>query len=91
MIATFGVMSLASALMTHLSTPGAVAVAGLAGIVDARAWYGLTAAAAGGYGGAGCPSKGGPGVGPPGYRNSGGPGAIVAPGVTGCRWRRWRR
>ena len=45
-IATFGVMSLASALMTHLSTPGAVAVAGLAGIVDARAWYGLTAAAA---------------------------------------------
>jgi len=45
-IATFGVLSLASALMTHLSTPGAVAVAGLAGIVDARAWYGLTAAAA---------------------------------------------
>ena len=44
-IATFGVLSLASALMTHLSTPGAVAVAGLAGIVDARAWYGLTAAA----------------------------------------------
>jgi hypothetical protein len=45
-IATFGVLSLASALMTHLSTPGAVAVAGLAGVVDARAWYGLTAAAA---------------------------------------------
>jgi hypothetical protein len=44
-IATFGVLSLASALMTYLSTPGAVAVAGLAGIVDARAWYGLTAAA----------------------------------------------
>ena len=32
--------------MTHLDTPGIVAVAGLAGIVDARAWYGLTAAAA---------------------------------------------
>jgi hypothetical protein len=45
-IATFGVLSLASALMTHLDTPGIVAVAGLAGIVDARAWYGLTAAAA---------------------------------------------
>ena len=45
-IATFGVLSLASVLMTHLDTPGIVAVAGLAGIVDARAWYGLTAAAA---------------------------------------------
>ena len=44
-IATFGVLSLTSALMTHLDTPGIVAVAGLAGIVDARAWYGLTAAA----------------------------------------------
>ena len=45
MIATFGVLSLASALMVHLDTAGVVAVAGLAGIVDARAWYGLTAAA----------------------------------------------
>jgi hypothetical protein len=44
-IATFGVLSLASVLMTHLDTPGIVAVAGLAGIVDARAWYVLTAAA----------------------------------------------
>jgi hypothetical protein len=44
-IATFGVLSLASALMVHLDTAGVVAVAGLAGIVDARAWYGLTAAA----------------------------------------------
>jgi len=44
-IATFGVLSLTSALMTHLDTPGIVAVAGLAGVVDARAWYGLTAAA----------------------------------------------
>jgi hypothetical protein len=45
-IATFGALSLTSALMTHLNTPGAVAVAGLAGIVNARAWYGLAAAAA---------------------------------------------
>jgi hypothetical protein len=44
-IATFGVLSLASALMTRLDTPGIVAVTGLAGVVDARAWYGLTAAA----------------------------------------------
>jgi hypothetical protein len=44
-IATFAVLSLTSVLMTHLDTPGIVAVAGLAGIVDARAWYGLTAAA----------------------------------------------
>ena len=39
------VLSLASALMAHLDTAGIVAVAGLAGVVDARAWYGLTAAA----------------------------------------------
>ena len=45
-VATFGVLSLSSALMAHLDTPGVVAVAGLAGVVDARAWYGLTAAAA---------------------------------------------
>jgi len=44
-IATFGILSLASALMTYLDTLGIVAVAGLAGVVDARAWYGLTAAA----------------------------------------------
>jgi hypothetical protein len=44
-IATFGVLSLASVLMTRLDTPGIVAVTGLAGVVDARAWYGLTAAA----------------------------------------------
>ena len=46
LIVSFGVLSLASVLMTHLDTPGIVAVAGLAGIIDARAWYGLTAAAA---------------------------------------------
>ena len=68
-IATFGVLSLASALMTHLDTPGIVAVAGLAGIVDARAWYGLTAAAASARGvwGDGSPQwRGVPGGRPPG-------------------------
>jgi len=45
-LATFLILSLAAALMTHLDTPGIVAVAGLAGVVDARAWYGLTTAAA---------------------------------------------
>jgi hypothetical protein len=44
-IVTFAVLSLAAALMPHLDTLGIVAVAGLAGVVDARAWYGLTAAA----------------------------------------------
>jgi hypothetical protein len=44
-IVTFLVLSLVSALMPHLDTLGIVAVAGLAGVVDARAWYGLTAAA----------------------------------------------
>src|SRR5262249_60668432 len=34
-IASFGVLSLASVLMVHLDTAGAVAVAGLAGVVDA--------------------------------------------------------
>ena len=44
-VATFLILSLASALMAHLDTPGIVAVAGLAGVVNARAWYGLTTAA----------------------------------------------
>jgi len=44
-LATFLILSLASALMAHLDTAGIVAVAGLAGVLDARAWYGLTAAA----------------------------------------------
>jgi len=44
-IATFLTLSLASAVMPHLDTLGIVAVAGLAGVVNARAWYGLTAAA----------------------------------------------
>ena len=44
-IATFGVLSLTSGLMARLDAVGVVTVAGLAGIVDARAWYGLTVAA----------------------------------------------
>jgi hypothetical protein len=44
-VVTFLILSLASALMAHLDTPAIVAVAGLAGVVNARAWYGLTAAA----------------------------------------------
>jgi hypothetical protein len=44
-LATFLILSLASALMARLDTAGVVAVAGLAGVLDARAWYGLTTAA----------------------------------------------
>jgi hypothetical protein len=45
LLATFLTLSAASALMTHLDTAGIIAIAGLAGVVDARAWYGLTMAA----------------------------------------------
>jgi hypothetical protein len=45
LVGTFLVLSAASALMAHLDTVGVVAVAGLAGVVDARAWYGLASAA----------------------------------------------
>jgi hypothetical protein len=67
-VASFGVLSLSSALMARLDTPGVVAVAGLAGIVDARAWYGLTTAAARGVRGGGQPprERGVPGGRPPG-------------------------
>jgi hypothetical protein len=44
-IASFLILSLAAVLMAHLDTAGMVAVAGLAGVVNARAWYGLTTAA----------------------------------------------
>jgi hypothetical protein len=44
-IASFLILSLAAVLMAHLNTAGMVAVAGLAGVVNARAWYGLTTAA----------------------------------------------
>jgi hypothetical protein len=45
-LAEFGVLSAAAAVGTALPPPDAVAVAGLAGLVNARAWYGLTAAIA---------------------------------------------
>ncbi len=45
LLVTFAVLTAASVLMTHLDAAAIVAVAGLAGVVDARAWYGLTAAA----------------------------------------------
>jgi hypothetical protein len=45
LLGTFLTLSAASALMTHLDTAGIIAIAGLAGMVDARAWYGLTTAA----------------------------------------------
>jgi hypothetical protein len=45
LLGTFAALSLVSALMTRLDTPAIVALSGLAGMVDARAWYGLTAAA----------------------------------------------
>ncbi len=45
LIATFLILSAAATLMTHLDTAGIIAIAGLAGVVDARAWYGLTLAA----------------------------------------------
>jgi hypothetical protein len=45
LLASFAFLSAASILMTRLDAPAVVAVAGLAGVVDARAWYGLTAAA----------------------------------------------
>jgi len=57
LLATFLTLSAASALMTHLDTAGIIAIAGLAGVVDARAWYGLTSAAARGVRGGGEPSR----------------------------------
>src|SRR5580658_2372982 len=45
LLITFAALSAASVLMTRLGPAAGVAVAGLAGLVDARAWYGLTAAA----------------------------------------------
>ncbi len=45
LLATFLVLSAAAVLMTHLDTAGIIAVSGLVGVVDARAWYGLTRAA----------------------------------------------
>jgi hypothetical protein len=45
LLVMFLFLSAASVAMAHLDTAGALAVAGLTGVVNARAWYGLTAAA----------------------------------------------
>ena len=45
LLVMFLVLSAASVAMAHLDTAGVLAVAGAAGVVNARAWYGLTAAA----------------------------------------------
>ncbi len=45
LLVMFLVLSAASVAMAHLDTAGALAVAGVVGVVNARAWYGLTAAA----------------------------------------------
>ena len=46
LLAEFAVLSAAAAVSTALPPPDAVPIAGLAGLVNARAWYGLTAAIA---------------------------------------------
>src|SRR5690348_6627477 len=46
LLAEFAVLTAAAALSTALPPPDAVPIAGLAGLVNARAWYGLTAAIA---------------------------------------------
>jgi hypothetical protein len=46
LLAEFAVLSAAAAAVTALPTVGAIPVAGLAGLVNARAWYGMTAAIA---------------------------------------------
>src|SRR5215470_12286895 len=50
LLAEFAVLTAAAALSTALPPPDAVPIAGLAGLVNARAWYGLTAAIARGVG-----------------------------------------
>jgi hypothetical protein len=46
LLAEFVVLTAAAAVCTALPPPDAVPIAGLAGLVNARAWYGLTAAIA---------------------------------------------
>jgi hypothetical protein len=83
-LTTFGVLSLASVLMTHLDTPGVVAVAGLAGSLTR---------------GPGMASQRRPSVGRrkrhpthgSGASRCGGSGGPCGAVPTGCRWRRWRR
>src|SRR5215472_9089270 len=50
LLAEFAVLTAVAALSTALPPPDAVPIAGLAGLVNARAWYGLTAAIARGVG-----------------------------------------
>ncbi len=44
LLAEFTVLSMAAALITRIPTAGAVGVAGAAGVVNGRAWYGVTRA-----------------------------------------------
>ncbi len=46
LLGSFAAATAAAAVISHLSTPAALAVAGLAGLVNARAWYGLALLAA---------------------------------------------
>jgi len=46
LLASFVVLSIAAAVMVGLPAPAAVAVAGLAGLANARAWYGVVRAVA---------------------------------------------
>ena len=46
LLGSFGVATLAGAVTTHLSSAEALVVAALAGVVNARAWYGLAVFAA---------------------------------------------
>jgi hypothetical protein len=90
LLATILVLSAASVAMAHLDTAGALAAAGLAGVVNARAWYGLTAAAVrraveepprawpGGERGGGQPPRGVRGDGSP---RTGGPRGVVPRGL----------
>lgn len=46
MLISFAALSVASAMMIHLAAAAAVVVAALAGVLNARAWYGVAGAAA---------------------------------------------
>ena len=41
LLASFLLLSVAAAVIAHLGTPAALAVAGVTGVLNARAWYGL--------------------------------------------------
>jgi hypothetical protein len=46
LLGSFATATVAAAVITHLSTPEALGVAALAGLINARAWYGLALLAA---------------------------------------------